>query len=366
MKLEIQREQLLRPLQQAIGVVERRQTLPILSNVLLVAEAGELALTATDLEVEIVAKTSLTVHEPGQITCPGRKLLDILRALPDGVALTVSTQDAKLLIRSGRSRFSLVTLPASDFPNLEDLPFDQELSIRQDTLKTLIERTYFAMAQQDVRYYLNGLLLEMAGQQIRAVATDGHRLALREVALESELPVDCQVIIPRKGIQELLRLLNDLADQVLIRVGDNHIQVSLGDICFTSKLIDGKFPDYHRVVPREGERSIIADRMALRSAMARVAILSNEKYRGIRIHTDEGVLRLQAHNPEQEEAEEEIAVTYSGESLEIGFNVAYLLDALGALSGDKVKITFTDASSSCLIQEAEGHSGKYVVMPMRL
>jgi DNA polymerase-3 subunit beta len=249
---------------------------------------------------------------------------------------------------------------------LEDLPFDEEIRIPQDTLKTLIERTHFAMAQQDVRYYLNGLLLEIAEQRIRAVATDGHRLALREVEVESELPVNRQIIIPRKGVQELLRLLNDVADQALLRVGDNHIQVSLGDIRFTSKLIDGKFPDYHRVVPREGEHGIVADRMALRNAMARVAILSNEKYRGIRMHANEGVLRIQAHNPEQEEAEEEIAVTYSGESLEIGFNVTYLLDALGALSGDKVKITFTDASSSCLIQEAEGQSGKYVVMPMRL
>ncbi|HXH03992.1 MAG TPA: DNA polymerase III subunit beta [Candidatus Competibacteraceae bacterium] len=367
MKIESQRESLLKPLQNVIGVVERRQTLPVLSNVLLVAHDTGLVMTATDLEVELSARVAVPIAEGGEITLPGRKLLDILRALPEGAAVSLSVEDGKARLSSTRCRFTLATLPAADFPTLEDLPFELELRLPRAQFKRLIERTHFAMAQQDVRYYLNGLLLDIGEGRIRAVATDGHRLAYCEQALEEggEI-VPRQVIVPRKGVQELLRLLNDGDGTVALKVGTNHIQVQLDDIGFTSKLIDGRFPDYQRVIPRQGERVILADRLVLRNALARAAILSSDKYRGIRLQLEDWMLRAQAHNPEQEEAEEEVEVNYSGGPLEIGFNVNYLLDALGALSGDLARLSFTDAVNPCLIQEAESEDCKYVVMPMRL
>ena len=367
MKLETQREHLLKPLQHVIGVVESRQTLPVLSNVLVVAQDEEINLTATDMEVELSAKANLPIAEPGEVTLPGRKLLDILRALPEDSSVVLAVDGDKATLRCGRSRFSLATLPAAEFPSLEDLPFDGELRLPQATFKALIERTHFAMAQQDVRYYLNGLMLEADDNKLRAVATDGHRLAYCEMPADIAASIERQVIVPRKGVQELLRLLEDDEElEAIVKIGSNHIQVLLGDIRFTSKLIDGKFPDYQRVIPREGERVMIADRLVLRTALARAAILSSDKYRGIRLQAEDWVLHIQAHNPEQEEAEEEVEVNYSGGQLEIGFNVTYLLDALGVLTSELVKVSFTDSSSSCLIQEPEGQSCKYVVMPMRL
>jgi DNA polymerase-3 subunit beta len=249
---------------------------------------------------------------------------------------------------------------------LEDLPFENEIQLPHTVLKWLIERTHFAMAQQDVRYYLNGLMIELSGEILRAVATDGHRLAYCEETVTVAAAVERQVIVPRKGVQELLRLLGEEQDDAVIKLGANHIQAHLGNIRFTSKLIDGKFPDYQRVIPRESEHALIADRTVLRTALARTAILSSDKYRGVRLQADAWVLQLQAHNPEQEEAEEEVEVNYDGPALEIGFNVTYLLDALAALTGDNIKLSFTDANSSCLLQEAEEGNCKYVVMPMRL
>ncbi len=366
MKIQTLCDQLLKPLQQVIGVVERRQTLAVLSNVLMVAKDGELILTATDLEVELVARTRLPIDEPGEVTLPARKLLDILRTLPEDAEVTLACEASKAQLRSGRSRFTLATLPAADFPGLEDLIFDAQVRLPRPILKSLVEHTHFAMAQQDVRYYLNGLLLDLDPAKVRAVATDGHRLAFCETEAETEVADNRQVIVPRKGIQELLRLLNDVDKEVNLRIGANHVQAELGDIRFTSKLIDGKFPDYQRVIPSQGDRVVLADRQMLRSALSRTAVLSNDKYRGIRLQAENWLLRLQAHNPEQEEAEVEVEVNYDGGPLEIGFNVTYLLDALGALSGELVKLSFTDSNSSCLIQEVEGGSCKYVVMPMRL
>ena len=353
MRLQTQREQLLKPLQDVIGVVERRQTLPILSNVLVVAQENELILTATDMEVELSSRIGMSVDASGEITLPARKLLDILRALPEEAAVSLAVENDKALLNCGRSRFSLATLPADQLSTMEDLPFNGQLQLPRTTLKTLIERTHFAMAQQDVRYFLNGLLLDIIDTRMRAVATDGHRLAFCEVGVKIDVPITQQLIIPRKGVQELLRLLGDSEDEGVLRIGSNHIQASLGDIRFTSKLIDGKFPDYQRVIPPDGDRIIIADRQALRAALTRAAILSNDKYRGIRLQAQDWLLSIQAHNPEQEEAQEEVEVNYSGDPLEIGFNVTYLLDALGALSGELVRLSFTDANSSCLIQESE-------------
>jgi DNA polymerase-3 subunit beta len=367
MKLETKRENLLKPLQHIVSVVERRQTLPILSNVLAVTKDDELVLTATDMEVTLSTRISLTIERPGEVTLPARKLLDILRALPEDAPVSLAIDSERAIIHCGRSRFSLATLPAAEFPAEENLIFDGRVQLAQSALKTLIERTHFAMAQQDVRYYLNGLLLHLASGELAAVATDGHRLAQCKVEAVIE-PADFvkQLIVPRKGVQELLRLASGDDDPVSLNISVNQIQAVMGNISFTSKLIDGKFPDYDRVIPQTSEQVIVVDRIALRTALARAAILSSEKYRGVRLRMEKNIMRIQANNPEQEEAEEELSIDFEGGPLEIGFNVTYLLDALGALSGDTIKIFCTDASSSCLIQELEGESCKYVIMPMRL
>ncbi|MDJ0938198.1 MAG: DNA polymerase III subunit beta [Woeseiaceae bacterium] len=364
MKLSASRDVLLRPLQAVIGVVERRQTMPILSNVLLVARNGELSVTATDLEVELVAKTEVDVETGGEITVSGRKLLDIVKALPDGAEISVSVSGEKMGVRSGRSKFSLATLPAAEFPTVEDIKAGQTITVPQDVLGRLIEKTHFSMAQQDVRYYLNGMLLETAGSYLRAVATDGHRLALCQATLDGSL-TEQQVIVPRKGVLELQRLLSGEGN-VDIELGANHVRIQLDGIRFTSKLIDGRFPEYERVIPQESSNQLSSDKGVLRSALQRTAILSNEKYRGIRlIIRDSGVV-LQAHNPEQEEAEEEVEVEYSGDDIEIGFNVNYLLDAIGAVDGDDVTLSVVDSNSSCLVREPGNDDSKFVVMPMRL
>lgn len=366
MKFKIQREAFLKPLQQIIGVVERRQTLPVLGNILVQADGQGLTLTATDLEVELVAHVALETDGSGDTTLPARKLLDICRTLPDGAMLEVQADQERATVRSGRSRFTLATLPAADFPVIDELKGVQVFKLSQKDLKELIDRTHFSMAQQDVRYYLNGLMLELDRKAIRSVATDGHRLAMCELATKTNVAETQQVIVPRKGVQELLRLLDGEDSEVEIQLGSNHIRVTTPEVRFTSKLIDGRFPDYKRVMPKGGDKQIQADRGELRQALTRTSILSNEKYRGIRLTLDENVLRIQAHNPEQEEAEEELEVQYAAEPLEIGFNVTYLLDALGALPGEDVRILLSDANSSCLIEDgASGHC-KYVVMPMRL
>lgn len=366
MKFTIQREAFLKPLQQIIGVVERRQTLPVLGNILVQADGQGLTLTATDLEVELVARLPLDVQQPGETTLPARKLLDICRTLPDGAVIELTVDQGRAVVRSGKSRFTLATLPASDFPVVEELKNVQAFRFPQKDLKELIDRTHFSMAQQDVRYYLNGLMLELDKKGIRCVATDGHRLALCELAAKTGVSDTQQVIVPRKGVQELLRLLENEDTEVDIQIGGNHIRVSMPAIRFTSKLIDGRFPDYKRVLPKGGDKAIQADRSVLRQALARTSILSNEKYRGVRLSLDENIIRIQAHNPEQEEAEEELEIDYGGDPLEIGFNVTYLLDALGALPGDNVRVILSDSNSSCLIEDAGAGHCRYVVMPMRL
>jgi len=364
MKLNAARDVLLKPLQAVIGVVERRQTMPILSNVLLVATGNELSITATDLEVELVAQAEVSVEADGEITVSGRKLLDICRALPEGSDIDIDVSGEKLVVRSGRSKFSLATLPAAEFPSVEDIQAGQTIEIDQDVLGRLIEKTHFSMAQQDVRYYLNGMLLETGGKHLRAVATDGHRLALSQAELSGSLD-EQQVIVPRKGVLELQRLMSG-EGAVNIELGPNHVRIQLEGIRFTSKLIDGRFPEYERVIPKESKNELTADREAFKRALQRTAILSNEKYRGIRlIIRDSGVI-MQAHNPEQEEAEEDLEVEYSGEDIEIGFNVNYLLDALSAVDGDTVTLSVLDGNSSCLIRQPGKDDSKFVVMPMRL
>lgn len=364
MKLTAKREDLLAPLQSVIGVVERRQTMPVLANVLLSARDKRLSVTGTDLEVELVAATQVQVELPGDITVPGRKFVDILRALPSGVDITLASEGERVTVRAGRSRFTLSTLPAAEFPVLEEIHAQQTLSVAQSEFRRLIDKTHFSMAQQDVRYYLNGLLLETEESTLRAVATDGHRLALCEVSLTEPARAG-QVIVPRKAVLELQRILST-EGAIELAIGTNHVRAEIGDIRFTSKLIDGRFPEYGRVIPEDPPKIAQADRELLRQALQRTAILANEKYRGIRVALKPDLLTLQAHNPEHEEAEDQVEVTYAGEEVEIGFNVTYLLDALGAIETDQVELGFTDANSSCLIRAPGLTQARYVVMPMRL
>jgi DNA polymerase-3 subunit beta len=367
MKFSATREQILGPLQAVIGVVERKQTMPVLANVLLAAKGNRLSVTGTDLEVELVASGEVSVGQPGEITLPGRKLLEIAKSLPDKAAVTVTLDGERAKISAGRSRFTLSTLAASEFPVVESVNATQTLTLPQAELGRLIAKTHFSMAQQDVRYYLNGTLFETDGKTLRTVATDGHRLAIAEAPLAAggKGVQAQQVIVPRKGVLELQRILGN-SGEVEIAIGTNHIRLQIGDIRFTSKLIDGKFPEYARVIPANPGKIVVVDRELMRAALQRTAILSNEKYRGVRVSLAKNSIKLQAHNPEQEEAQDEVEIDYTGDELEIGFNVTYLLDALSAVDTETVEVGLTDANSSCLIRAPGTTASRYVVMPMRL
>ena len=366
MKFKIQREDLLIPLQHVIGAVEKRQTLPALANVLLKVENNQLTMTATDLEIELVSRIQIMADETGEITLPAKKLLDICKSLSNEAEISLDVDNDRALIKSGRSRFTLVTLPASDFPSLDEISSVYEFSLPQSVFRELIEKTSFAMAQQDVRYYLNGLMLEVTSGLIRTVATDGHRLAYCEKTIDDDLADSKQVIIPRKGIAELLRLLGTSDDPIKIILGNNHIQCELASQRFTSKLIDGRFPDFKRVMPAEEGNTFTADRETLKQALIRSSILSNEKYRGIRVILSKDLLQLQAQNPDQEEANVEIEINYSGDDMEVGFNVNYMLDVLNTSGQDAIQGVIKDSSSSCLMSFPEESHCKYVIMPMRL
>lgn len=367
MKFTISRDALLKPLNLVAGVVERRQTLPILANVLMVLDGDHLALTGTDLEVELVGRVQLAAGgDSGEVTVPARKLVDICKSLPEGSDIQFTAQDNKVTVKSGRSRFTLATLPAREFPNVEDSLGTHQFTVKQGQLKRLIDRTGFAMAQQDVRYYLNGMLWEIKDGMLRVVATDGHRLAMCTLPGKNAAGEDTQVILPRKGVLELARLLLEDVEDIAIVIGSNHIRATTDDFTFTSKLVDGKFPDYQRVLPRSPDKVVLGSRLDLRQAFTRAAILSNEKYRGVRLKLTTDSLDIVANNPEQEEAEEAVAVNYQGDALEVGFNVSYLLDVLGVLSGEQVKLSLSDPNSSALLEESEAGDSLYVVMPMRL
>ena len=366
MKLRVSREALLKPLQQVAGVVERRQTLPVLSNVLLQVEGNKLSLTGTDLEVEMVGRVMLLEGETGEVTVPARKLMDICRELPEKAEIELVLSGQRLTIKAGRFRSTLSTLPAADFPAVEKSLAEMTTLIGSKALKRLLDRTAFAMAQQDVRYFLNGMLIELGGDYVKTVATDGHRLAMSTLNLPNQRSESRQVIVPRKGVQELQRLLNELDGEVSIAIGSNYLLAESTDFTLTTKLVDGKFPDYDRVIPKNGDKYIVADKLELRQALNRTAILSNEKFRGIRVNLSAGILQLSANNPEQEEAEESVNVDYEGDDLEVGFNVGYVLDVLGVTDSDNVKITLHDANSSALLEDPSGDDAIYVVMPMKL
>ncbi|AOA70551.1 MAG: polymerase subunit beta [Stenotrophomonas rhizophila] len=366
MRFTLQREAFLKPLAQVVNVVERRQTLPVLANFLVQVQNGQLSLTGTDLEVEMVSRIAVDDAQDGETTIPARKLFEIIRALPDGSRITVSQTGDKITVQAGRSRFTLATLPANDFPSVDEVEATERVAIGEATLKELIERTAFAMAQQDVRYYLNGLLFDLRGDALRTVATDGHRLALCETDLEKASGAKRQIIVPRKGVTELQRLLESGDREIELEVGRSHVRVKRDDVTFTSKLIDGRFPDYEAVIPIGADREVKVDREALRASLQRAAILSNEKYRGIRVEVSPGNLKISAHNPEQEEAQEEIEADTTVSDLAIGFNVNYLLDALSALRDEHVVIQLRDSNSSALVREASSEKSRHVVMPLRL
>ncbi len=306
------------------------------------------------------------VAEPFEVTLPAKKLIDICKALPQGSEIKfTASSNSRVTIQSGRSRFVLATLPVEDFPNIDALKGPVEFSIEQYQLKKLLENTMFAMALQDVRYYLNGLLLDVSENKIKAVATDGHRLAYSEINCNTN-DQSSKVIVPRKGIVELARLLEDNDEQIYIAISSNHIQIKTKNMSFTSKLIDGNYPDYNRVIPKDSDKEVIINRESLQQALARTSILSNEKYRGICLVFSENLLQIDTHNPEQEEAEEEIEISYSGEKLKIGFNVTYILETISILSTENIHLFLKDPDSSCLIKGEKDLNSKYVVMPMHI
>ncbi len=362
------REVLLKPLQAVSGIIERRHTLPILSNVLMTRDGGRLAFIATDIEIEITARTdSDAPGEDKAITVGARKLLDILRALPEGSEVTLTAADRRLQVKSGKSRFNLQTLPPEDFPRLAAPEGERvRFTLPQQLLKSLVSSVQYAMAQQDIRYYLNGLLMLIEGGELRVVATDGHRLAYASRAVASEGLGRQEVILPRKTILELARLLADADDPVEIELSGNQAKFSFGTVVLVSKLVDGKFPDYTRVIPANHPKRVMAGRAALQAALQRAAILTSDKFRGVRWVLGDGSLKISCSNTEQEEAQEEIDVEYRGDALDIGFNVGYLLDVLGHLTVDRVEIALGDAASSALITVPERADFKYVVMPMRI
>jgi DNA polymerase-3 subunit beta len=366
MRFSIQREILLNPLQKVIGVVERRQTLPVLSNLLVVSAANRVTFTGTDLEVEMSASAEAQDVQPGEVTIPARKLFDICRALPDGSKIEFKLSGDRVTVSSGRSRFTLATLAATEFPVIENIELIERVSLPEASLKNLMDRTAFAMANQDVRYYLNGLLLDLREQALRCVATDGHRLALAETELEAGGAAQRQIIIPRKGVLELQGLFETGDGNVELEFGRNHLRVRRNEVVFTSKLIDGRFPDYEAVIPIGADKQVRISRESLRGALQRAAILSNEKYRGVKLEVSPNKLRIVAHNPEQEEAVEELEASTSTSDLSVGFNVNYLLDALNALQGDEVLICLRDGNSSCLLRTPESERSRHVIMPLRL
>jgi DNA polymerase-3 subunit beta len=306
------------------------------------------------------------VTEEGEVTIPARKLFDICRALPDGVKVELRLSGDRVTVSAGRSKFVLSSLPAAEFPQIENIELQDRVELGESTLKELIDRTAFAMAVQDVRYYLNGALLDLRSNSLRCVATDGHRMAMCETATPNETSNPRQVIVPRKGVMELQRLLDGGDAMMTLEVGRNHLRAARSDFVFTTKLIDGRFPDYESVVPIGADKIVLVDREVLRSSLQRVAILSNEKYRGVRLELAPNLLKIVAHNPEQEEATEEVEVECSVDGLAVGFNVNYLMDALGALRGSKVALQLRDANSSCLLRDEDSDRSRHVVMPLRL
>jgi DNA polymerase-3 subunit beta len=364
--VQSERNALLTALSTVVGVVERRHTLPILSNLLLEKKGGKLTLLATDLELQVSTQLDAPEGDDFAITIAARKLFDIVRALPDGAKVKLDSKDNQVVVSAGKSRFTLQTLPAADFPRVETgAGLGEPIRLPQRTLKRLLQLVQFAMASQDIRYYLNGMLLVLDGKQLRVVATDGHRLSYAETELEQAADAR-EVIIPRKTVLELSKLLTDVDDPVELRIGSNQVTLTVPGTELVTKVVDGKFPDYQRVIPVSQPRTLVAQRQSVMQALQRAAILSNEKFRGVRLVMSNNTLGIVCNNNEQEEAADEIEVSYTGDPLDVGFNVTYLLDGMGAVGSDDIVLSLGDANSSMLLTSPGEPGFKYVVMPMRI
>ncbi len=364
---KIEKETLLKPLQVVIGIVERKQTLPILSNVLIEKEPGNIRFTATDLEIQITTTVEINEEkkETGSITVSGKKLQEILRILPEQSKISIQIKENKAQVKANTSKFSLQTLPAEDFPKLNyQITESKKFILKQSALKELLLSVQYAMAQQDVRYYLNGVLLLIDGNKLKVVATDGHRLAFNSRTIEGDHEKQ-EIILPRKAVTELCKLLNDTDENAEIEFSAQQAKLSFSGITLVTKVIDGKFPDYERVIPKYSNH-LSMNRNMVQQALQRAAILSNEKFRGVRFVLTEKNLTIISNNSEQEEAQEEIATQYHGEALDIGFNVNYLMDGLNNIKSENTVFSFGDANSSILITTAESEDFRYVVMPMRI
>ncbi len=366
MKYRIGKQDLLQPLQCLIGVVDRHQSMPILGHVLIDGSGSSVTLVGTDAEVELSIGIAHPMEAGGAATLPGRMLYEICRSLPEGAEVDIAVTEGQATLRSGRSRFNLMSFAAADFPRIGMCPERVCLAIRDSDLKALLAETQGAMAVQDVRYYLNGLMLERNEQGLRAVATDGHRLAIRDLGLPQIDGDATQIIVPRKAVTELLRLLPESGETVHLAIGDTHLQVRVGPVTLTSKLVDGRYPDYGRVIPKDCDRVVIAPRELLRDSLKRACIVCTDRYKGVRIALAQGMLSATVQNADREHAEEDIEVDYDGGPLEIGFNAVYLLDALDVIRSDKVRIELRDSGSGCIIVPEEGRNPTLVVMPMRL
>ncbi|HMM84867.1 DNA polymerase III subunit beta [Azohydromonas sp.] len=365
--LKAPQEQLLAALQAVAGIVERRHTLPILANVLLRKDGPTIEFTTSDLEIQVRTRAELGGDAGSFATTVGaRKLIDILRSLPGDQTVSLSSNQSKLTLQGGKSRFTLQTLPADDFPLVnESADFGPAFSVPQATLKGLINQVHFAMAVHDIRYYLNGILFVAEGRALTLVATDGHRLALAQATLDGEIPKQ-EVILPRKTVLELQRLLRDEDTPIEMRFANNQAKFQFSGMEFVTKLVEGKFPDYNRVIPKNHKNAVTLGRAPLLASLQRAAILTSEKFKGVRLNVEPGVLRIASSNAEQEEAKEELEIDYGGDAIEIGFNVTYLIDALANIDAEMVKVELQDANASALITVPERAGFKYVVMPMRI
>ena len=365
--LKASQENIVAALQSVVGIVERRHTLPILANVMIRKTPQSVQLTSSDLEIQIRTEADLGGDNANFTTTVGaRKLMDILRSMPSDQTVSLESQQSKLILKSGKSRFTLQTLPAEDFPLVQESPsFGPMFSIPQKTLKELLHQVSFAMAVHDIRYYLNGILFVAEGKQLSLVATDGHRLAYTSATLEVEVPKQ-EVILPRKTVLELLRLLSDKEGMIDMQFANNQAKFKFEGKEFVTKLVEGKFPDYNRVIPKNHKNSVTLGRVTLLNTLQRTAILTSDKFKGVRINLETGLLRVAASNAEQEEAVDELEIDYNGDSIEIGFNVTYLIDVLTNMSQDMVRMDLADSNSSVLVTMAENPNFKYVVMPMRI
>lgn len=369
MKFSVSRETLLRPLSIMVGVVPRRHTLPILSHLRIDANEEGLTLTGLDLEVELTWQLSLQQLEvAGSITVPAKKLSDICRSLSEGALLDFSLEEQRVVVRSGRSSFRLATLPSSEFPSIQLSPIKHQVTLPQNQLLNLIRRNDFAMARQDVRFYLNGMYFELATDRLRAVATDGHRLAMANAFVETGEIEKSSMIIPAKAVNDLAKLLDEVEEPLTLMFGEQHFQVNIANATFVSKHIEGRYPDYEQVIPRHSDKLVICDRVEFRHMLSRISILANEKLLGIHLQLSNNTLTLVAKNSDQEEAEESVSIQYQGEDLEIGFNVGYLIDVMDNIGDEveQVQLALYGPTSSALIQAAGGGDAYYVVMPMRI